>query len=531
MPKDMDDFLDFIRNELGEGTWVPLYKNLNKDDKSEDGSLYSCLVSPDNTQKAMEGYGWDLLPGSGGPSIVWSGKDNIWYEPNSSEYLPLVIYRDFHGTRNPYREILQELVLYLELYHDTVDHKYVVDDDNGNEIQVVRYSDDEILIRKSFLKAFMSARQMNLLLFFENSRHKVTSERLPDEHVNDPFVSYTRFWDSSYVEGYSTFTRVLGKKLFNCSPRKEEYYSPFNVEKSYESFIIEGDAHDHHLHSCDPSLLADYFGKNKGAPHYLTPVYFDKAVLQKYFGSSSEYEVQDSAIHKHGYWRLRFDNNSPGHVCVFLGDLGRDIPHSEQIYWKSFNLAPEGRAMSGTYFKRSMLGACADAESPDLVFKSYFERFQNHWLRDKGWPLFLPLAEADAHCLKTLHSLTKNEQSEFDAQILSLVKVTIDSINVKEIKRHVSIDENGSIKLLAEFLNNGGVGFDAATFLGGLQGVRSTGVAHRRGSKYEKTIARLGIKDDELIKAFDSILEQMTDLLIEVEKAFLAQEVDSEELT
>lgn len=65
----------------------------------------------------------------------------------------------------------------------------------------------------------------------------------------------------------------------------------------------------------------------------------------------------------------------------------------------------------------------------------------------------------------------------------------------------------------------------------GWQGVRSTGVAHRRGSKYEKTIARLGIKDDELIKAFDSILEQMTDLLIEVEKAFLAQEVDSEELT
>ncbi len=175
MPKDMDDFLDFIRNELGEGTWVPLYKNLNNDDKSEDGSLYSCLVSPENTKKAMEGYGWDLLPGSGGPSIVWSGKDNIWYEPNSSEYLPLVIYRDFHGTRKPYREILQELVLYLELYHDTVNHKYVVDDDNGTEIQVVRYSDDEILIRISFLKAFMSARQMNLLLFFENSRHKVCS--------------------------------------------------------------------------------------------------------------------------------------------------------------------------------------------------------------------------------------------------------------------------------------------------------------------------------------------------------------------
>src|SRR5690606_37990265 len=137
---------------------------------------------------------------------------------------------------------------------------------------------------------------------------------------------------------------------------------------------------------------------------------------------------------KHGYWHLRFDNNSSEQICVFLGDLGRDIPHSEQVYWKSFNISPEGKSMSKTYFERSMLGAFADAESPDLVFKSVFERFQADWLKSKGWQLFLPLVEADKHCFKTLHSLTKNEQSEFDSQILSLVKITIDSINVKEIK-------------------------------------------------------------------------------------------------
>lgn len=520
-PRDMDDFLASIRNELGEGSWVPLYKDLNKEDKSQDGSLYSCLVSPEDTSKAMEGYGWDLLPGCGGPSIVRSGKDNVWYEPNSSEYLPLVIYREFHGTRSSYREVLQELVLYLELYHDKENSKFIIDDNNGTEIDVIKYSDYEILIRKPFLAAFMSARQMNLLLFFENSRHKTSDERFSDEHVNEPLLSYTRFWDSSYVDGYSTFTRVLGKKLFCCKPREEKYYVPLNLEKEYESFIINGDAYDKILHSCDPSLLADYFGKNKGAPHYLTPVFFEKSVLQKYFCSSTEYEVQDSAIHKHGYWRLRFDNNSPDHVCVFLGDLGRDIPYSEQGYWKSFNLPPEGRAMSKTYFKRSMLGAFADAESPDLVFKSVFERFQDKWLKSKGWQLFLPLAEADEHCFKTLHSLTKNEQSEFDSQILSLVKITIDSINVKELKKHVSIAESGSIKLLVAFLYNGGVKFDAATFLGGLQGVRSTGVAHRRGSKYEKTIARLGIEDDKLAAAFDAILVKMTSFFIEIEQAFL----------
>jgi hypothetical protein len=190
---DMDDFLQFIREELGESIWVPLYKNINKDNKSEDGSLYSCLVSPDETEKAMESYGWDLLPGDGGPSIVSSGSNNIWYEPNCSKYLPLVIYRQFHGTRDSYREVLQELVLYLDLYHDAGNCKYVVDDDNGTEIEVIKYSEKEILIRKSFLTAFMSARQLNLLLYFENSRHKKDNVRLVDEHTNESKVSYTRF--------------------------------------------------------------------------------------------------------------------------------------------------------------------------------------------------------------------------------------------------------------------------------------------------------------------------------------------------
>ena len=186
--------------------------------------------------------------------------------------------------------------------------------------------------------------------------------------------------------------------------------------------------------------------------------------------------------------------------------------------------------MSKTYFERSMLGTWSDAESPDLAFKFIFNQFQEKWLKSKGWVLFLSLNQADYHCFNTLHSLTKNEQSEFDSQILSLVKITIDSINVEELKKLVSIENSGSIKLLAEFLHKGGVTFDVATFLGGLQGVRSTGVAHRRGTKYETTIARLGIEDDKLIAAFDNLLEKMTNLLIEIEAIFLKQETHDKEL-
>ena len=239
---DMNDFIDFVRDELGEKHWVPLYKNLNKEDETEDGTLFSCLVLPENTNKAMESNGWDLLPGSGGPSIVQS--DHIRYEPNSSEHLPLIIYRDFHGTRKPYKEILQELVLYLGLYHDQDNSKYVVDNDNGGEIEVIRYSDKEIVIRKSFLTAFMSARQMDFLLFFEKTRHENANEISPDEDVKEQFISFTRYDGASYVNGYSTFSRVLGKKVFFCPPREDKYYSPLGLEDKYESFIVDGDNYD-----------------------------------------------------------------------------------------------------------------------------------------------------------------------------------------------------------------------------------------------------------------------------------------------
>ncbi len=70
-------------------------------------------------------------------------------------------------------------------------------------------------------------------------------------------------------------------------------------------------------------------------------------------------------------WGIRIDNNNPDYVCVFLGDLGRDLPEKDQIYWKSYNIPPEGE-ISETYFRRSFLGQFADPSSEDLIFKHKF---------------------------------------------------------------------------------------------------------------------------------------------------------------
>jgi len=48
----------------------------------------------------------------------------------------------------------------------------------------------------------------------------------------------------------------------------------------YPEFIIgtDGDGRDM-LFSCEHERLANYFGANPQAPHYLTPVYFRRSVL------------------------------------------------------------------------------------------------------------------------------------------------------------------------------------------------------------------------------------------------------------
>ncbi|MGC3833523.1 hypothetical protein [Moritella viscosa] len=512
----MSKFVNYVENELGNEKWIPLFRNLDSDDKTVDGSQYSCLAPLDGQYIYMNSYGWDLSHGDGCPSIVLCGGD-VSYEEHTSKFLPLIYVRDFIGRNEKCYEILQELVMYLALYNDTKNSKYVVDDGNGKQIEVIRYSETEITIRPSFLKAFMAAKQMHLLLFFESTFH-FNENFDKEEIIKKDHIRYDKYSDSSYVKGYQNFTRVVGKKLFKCQELTESNASPFSLEEEYESFIIEGDEHDSTSHSCNPSLLANNFGGNPDAPHFLTQVFFSKDVLQKYYNASTEYEISDSTIYKKGYWHLRIDNNSKDYICVFLGDLGKCIPNSEQKYWKSFNIGADDKEMSKTYFERSMLGQWSNPQSPDLIFKGVFERFQNNWFEKFGWYLFLPLNDTDNHCFNTLHCLTKNEQSEFDSQVLSLVKITIDSINVKSIKSVMPSDENGSIKLFTAFIKSKEIDFDAASFLGGLQGVRSSGVAHRRGKTYEKTINRLEIDDNDLITAFDKILEQMTELINTLKK-------------
>jgi hypothetical protein len=224
----------------------------------------------------------------------------------------------------------------------------------------------------------------------------------------------------------------------------------------------------------------------------LTPVFFRREVLNKYYADPDRYSVEDGYIRCAGLWGLRLDNDVPDHVVVFLGDLGRDIPLSEARYWRSFNLTPQEQ-LSETLIKRAFLGQFADPVSVDLRFARVYAETKTVWEKAYGWPLFSDLHDDDAHILAKLHVPAGDSQSEFDEQVLYLAKLLVDYLNEDAITKSLQAPVKGEKGLakLERFLAERGA-TDAAALVrpfASIQGLRSRGSAHRKGSDFDLSVA------------------------------------------
>lgn len=273
--------------------------------------------------------------------------------------------------------------------------------------------------------------------------------------------------------------------------------------KEYEDFQFSDKSKDVTKHTCDKSKLANYFGANPDAPHFLTPIFFDKEVLERYYNKPSEYSIQDGALFYGIKWMLRLDNNSKDSITVYLGDLG-DLPHKEQLHWKAHNIL--SGSLSKVAFSRDFMAEFCSAQEPSLVFKQRLGGFNNNWREKFGWDLFKPLNKEDEHHIKSL-KVPKDEQKEFDEVILSLNKIIIDSLNVEEMKKGLELTGGkGSITVLQKYLDQK-YNFNSNEmfhFLRDLQELRSRGSAHRKGDDYPAVYDKLN--EGDFSKTFEKIL-------------------------
>lgn len=512
-------YSDFLGKfaELGRSEWIVVYSSHR--DSSEWATFYCALFSNERIEKSLSDPSWDLSIGHGLPGFSFhfeSGKEIATYYRFSDEGIePLVIWREFHGMKEGYFEISEEFRHYFNLYYDKVNNRFLKIDDNGDDEVVILMSDNEIKIKLRLIKEFLAVKKMWLALFFSIDRFsekKIEELGIGEYHEHKKGDDYIYSIGARNIDFMTDKNKesqgwLLGKKLI---PGLKDFKPALfgREEKRFVDFVIGIDEDGKEItYTCDEDKLANFFGKNQGSPYFLTPVLFRKEVLTKYYSQPQKYEVRDGYLSCGGLWSLHIDNDQPEHVMVYLGDLGH-LSYKEQLYWKGFNVATKGK-ISHTAWKRGIKAEFANPESSDLFFKQKYTVFQEGWEKKFGWKFFRTPDKGDEHHFKALRIPLTNEQKEFDEQVLSLVKIFIDSLNEKEIEKGLSIIKENArgIDKLEEFLKAKGFIFtEMIQFLRNLQDLRSAGVAHLKGSKYEKIKKEFSIGQKSLSQVFDDIL-------------------------
>jgi hypothetical protein len=518
------DQRQYILENAGTEAWLTVYLNHTA---GNDTLTYFCALIPTSrATQCLSDVSWDLQMGDGRPGIVSHHNDSErvdrYYRYGDAEGVePLILKREFHGIRPASFEISEEFRLFHNLYHDALRNTYIYIDDNGDENDAIICDTDSVKIQLSKVKEYIQAKGMLLALFVVSTRWSAASLKQLDISEPNETIQHNNVHLSLVVgesmpgiddDNKKTYARLLGKKLISA----ETNVAPNRKSGPYVEFIIGIDENGNPVrHTCEPGRLGNSFGANADAPDYLTPVFFRREVLNKYYSNTGKYSVEDGSIMCGGLWNLSIDNNHERFVVVFLGDLGRDLRPVERLYWQSFNVPPQGK-ISDVNRRRNFDAEFAEPTKLDLSFKSKLEEFQEHWTQKYGWPLFKPLTAEDAHYHKSLHVPLTNDRSEFDDQVLALAKILVDSLNESKIQDLLSskLDNGKGISKFERLLNEQGVvGFEPhITFLRNLYKLRH-GAGHRKGDEYKKIAAVYRLDERELMTVYEEILQQAVDML------------------
>ena len=512
---------EWIENDWDKGIFVPVYGG-RKDDKW-DIFFQSYLVPADRTEEQLKTDTYDAY-GLLRPGVTvygaWDSGEAAYYKwGNNTSIEPLVIKRDYNDLARDNIEIVEEFRFLFNLYYNSQSKEYV---DLENDTSVVKISDDNLVsIHKRYLKSYLAIKNMALIIHIDSRCTDIVEDIFPTDSFDYRNDDNTVFYTVNIGRGHNgiqeeNFSILFGKKvLFGCKLKDCNIW-PYNEKKQYIEFIVGVDDNGRELHyTCDPSKLSNYFGANPDAPHYLTPIFFDSAVLSKYYSTPEKYKVDDGIIRCGTLWSLYIDNQNTGYVSAYLGDLGRNLPSAqEQHYWRGFNKALDAK-LSATKFKRDFMALPASSQSQDFVFKNTYVKTNRQFAEKAGWPLFLELDEQDRYNFEGLRIPINNSIVEMDMLVLSLVKVLLDSLNEKEIVSHLTGTYEklvGSIsKLEVWFQEKQLTGYqDHIKFLRNLQELRSSGTGHRKGKSYQKISKVFDIQKENYTETFSNILESAT---------------------
>jgi hypothetical protein len=554
------DFLSFndwlSKRENESQDWMVIAKSYRKDDY-EDYYTFSCLIQANDKslKKFLSNCHWYINSEFGiprkyqTPYVGESYDDGIKAKKDGVIYHPFTFHRHFNGYIPDRFELIDHFLLYYNCFWVEDKKEYQAIDDDGEIKTIVKYikteTEETFLVDTHTLKDYLAVRNLSLARFHD---HRRRSKKDISTFLKRDLETYKLTNDNSYLEldlrsdifqfnDVKSASRLLGKDIVKSySKPKSHKWSENIYTKEFLEFIIDRDENGKEVKSnCDPEILSNYF-TDKGTPHFLTPVYFKRELLQKYFAEPKKYIVSELSVEYLSFWGIEISTTNENLIQVYLGDIGRSLPYNEQLHWRQYNVVPKGKIAEHRY-KRDFLVEQAFPEieeAPITHFKETFELVQKQFKLYCGHVLFKELAKDDQHLYSTLHIPLTDEWKEFDEQILALAKITSDSFNNEILKNLTGKkigdnDKNGKpikglLALFYEFLNKIILDDEYRDSLiqpfNMLQALRSSSVAHRKSKELESALVKYGLKElsneqrfkhiiIELIKSMKSIIIEL----------------------
>lgn len=518
---------EWIENSLGKDIMISVAGN--RVNNGYDIVVQSYLLPEERIDNEMSNDTYNANTMTPGITVYgsWESDEKVYHRWGNDDGIePLVVKRDFNGLAEDVIEIAEEFRLLFNLYYNRQKQEYI-DLSDGGSITVVKMNDNGfITVQKRYLKSYLAVKEKAILIHVDSRCTSIDSQaKLAEDGLayrnSENELFYTL--NIGMIHERESYSFIYAKKIIRgCSLCNSNLW-PYNEEKSYLDFIIGIDENGKEIrHTCNPSMLSNYFGANPESPHYLTPVYFDAAVLNKYYSKPEIYKIEDGILRCGVLWALYIDNSNPEYVSVYLGDLGRYLPsETEQLYWRGYNKSIGGK-LSSTKIKRDFMCIAADSESPDFVFKRTYTRVNKLFEEKIGWPIFLPLAEQDEYNFETLRVPVNNSIAEMDMLVLSLVKILIDSLNEKDIYAQLTGSYEklvGSISKIEAWLAEKNIDSREKhiKFLRNLQELRSSGTGHRKGKGYQKISKTLDVKNENYAETFSDLLKGATAFILFIE--------------
>lgn len=424
--------------------------------KSHNHAIHCAMIPNSKVKKCLSDIGWDLSMDDGLPT-AWirrakDGEESVVYQRYSSnldlEAEPIIIDRQFHSSDAiGYQEINEEFRLFHNLYYDKYKSQYIKLFDSGDEETIAIVEENNIKIRLKEILQFLSIKEMHLSIQFDYDEHSL--QAIEDIGLSTDNNRQVRtgdrcyaiwFGNQDFATDYIGYSKLMGKILIPPFPKSKSGMPGFAEEKpkEYQDFIIDVDKFGENVkHTCNPDLLSDYFGGNKGAPHYLTTIQFKKNVLQKYRNEKSIYSINTMSVERSPLWNLPIDNEREDRVCVFLGDLGRYLPYEEQSYWQSFNIPSDGK-LSDEYYKSQILNDWnVPTKQLRIIFKERYDSLGKICSQRLGRQILEPLAEDDHHLFSDVHIPDDMEaRGALDKLVMAIFKILVESINVSDLDKN-----------------------------------------------------------------------------------------------